>query len=113
MAIKRRVIALSRLSKASVVSGRRRSGCLAKGYRERTRFAEADLQRDLGDRARGLRQQRLGVLDATSIVIAMGRHAERPLEGPAEMVRAEPNGARERGERYLLGDMFFDVAAHG
>src|SRR5258708_39381010 len=29
------------------------------------------------------------------------------------MIRAEPNGARERGERYLLGDMFFDVAAHG
>src|SRR5260370_7432645 len=43
----------------------------------------------------------------------MGRHAERPLEGPAEMIRAEPNGARERGERYLLGDMFFDVVATG
>ena len=56
MAIKRRVIALSGLSKASAVSGWRRSGRLAKGYRERTRFAEADLQRDLGDRARGLRQ---------------------------------------------------------
>src|SRR5260370_10336996 len=29
------------------------------------------------------------------------------------MIRAEPNGARERGERYLLGDMFLGVAAHG
>src|SRR5215471_11634641 len=53
------------------------------------------------------------MLDATSVVIAMGRHAERPLERPAEMIGAEPNGARERGERYLLGDMFFNVAAHG
>src|SRR5260221_11696132 len=46
-------------------------------------------------------------------MIAMGRHAERPLEGPAEMIRAEPNGSRERGERYLLGDMFFGVVANG
>src|SRR5262249_56020335 len=43
----------------------------------------------------------------------MGWHAERPLERSAEMIGAEPNGARERGERYLLGDMFFDVAARG
>src|SRR5262249_13814202 len=50
-----------------------------------------------------------GVLDATSVVIAVGRHAERPLEGPAEMIRAQPNAVRERGERYLLCDMFFDV----
>src|SRR5258707_7494433 len=46
-------------------------------------------------------------------MIAMARHAERPLEGSVEMIRAEPNGARERGERYLLGDMFFDVVANG
>src|SRR5262245_12525395 len=43
----------------------------------------------------------------------MGRYAERPLERAAEMIRAEPNRARERGERYLLGDMFFDVVANG
>src|SRR5215472_15289210 len=42
----------------------------------------------------------------------MGWHAERSLERPAEMIRAQPNEVRERGERYLLGDMFFDVAAH-
>src|SRR5215471_4513427 len=112
MAIKRRVIAASRLSKASAITGRCRPSRLAKSCGERTRFAEADLQRDLGDRARGLRQERLGVLDATSVVIAMGWRAERSLERPAEMIRAQSNEVRERGERYLRGDMFFDVAAH-
>src|SRR5262245_12209275 len=96
-------------SEASAISGRCRPGCLAKGCRERACFAEADRQRDFGDRARGPRQERLGVLDATSVVIAVGRHAERPLEGPAEMIRAQPNAVRERGERYLLCDMFFYV----
>src|SRR5262249_2937055 len=101
-----------KLSEASAIRGRCRAGCLAKGRRERTRFAEADRQRDLGDRARGPRQERLGVVDATSVVIAVGRHAERPLEGPAEMIRAQPNTVREGSERYLLGDVFFDVRGH-
>ena len=38
-----------------------------------------------------------GVLDATGVVIAMGRHAERSLERPAEMIRAQPNEARQGG----------------
>src|SRR6516164_7865205 len=42
----------------------------------------------------------------------MGRHAERPLEGPAEMIRAQPNAVREGGKRYLLGDVFFDIRGH-
>src|SRR5262249_56575291 len=42
----------------------------------------------------------------------MGRHAERPLERPAEMIRAQPNEVRERGERYLRGDVFFDIRGH-
>src|SRR5262249_60049654 len=96
-------------SEAWGISGRCRPGCLAKGCRERGCLAEADRQRDVGDRARGPRQERLGVFDATSVVIAVGRHAERPLEGPAEMIRAQPNAVRERGERYLLCDMFFYV----
>src|SRR5258706_10650642 len=56
--------------------------------------------------------QRLGVVDATSVEIAMVRHAERPLEGPAEMIRAQPNAVREGGKRYLLGDVFFDIGGH-
>src|SRR6516162_8468903 len=100
------------LSEASAIRGRCRAGCLAKSRRERTRFAEADRQRNLGDRACWPRQQRLGVVDATSVVIAVGRHAERPLEGPAEMVRAQPNTVREGSERYLLGDVFFDIRGH-
>src|SRR2546430_11588192 len=112
MAIKPRVIALSRLSKASPVRGRCRARRLAKGCRERTRFAEADLQRDLGDRGRGLRQQRPGVLDAAGVVIAMGRHAERLLEGSAEMIRAQANEARQRRERDLFGDVVFNVSGY-
>src|SRR4029450_6828416 len=108
MAIKRRVTALSQLScKASTIGGGCRPGRLAKGCRERAGLAEADLQRDLGDRARGLRQEHLGVLDATGVVIAMGRHAERSLERPAEMIRAQPNEARQCGERYILGTVVF------
>src|SRR2546430_4162772 len=113
MAIKRRVTALSRLSrKASTIRGRCRPGRLAKGCRERTGFAEADLQRDLGDRARGLRQEHLGLLDATGVVIAMGRHAERSLERPAEMICAQPNEARQGGERDMLGDVVFDIRGY-
>src|SRR5438309_885009 len=112
MAMRRRAIACPRLSEPAAVRGRRRSGRLAKARGERTRFAEAHLQGDLGDRGRGLRQERPGVLDAASVVIAMGRHAERLLEGSAEMIRAQANEARQRGERYLFGDVFFNVSGY-
>src|SRR5262249_60214790 len=98
---------------AAAVRGRRRPGRLAKACGERTRFAESDLERDLGDRGRGLRQQRPGVLDAASVVIAMGRHAERLLEGSAEMIGAQANELRQRGERYLFRHALFNVSGHG
>src|SRR5262249_47192663 len=88
---------------------RRRPRRLAKGRGERTGFAKANFERDPGDRARGLGQQHLRVLDATGVVVAMGRHAERSLERPAEMVSAQPNGARQGVERYVLGEMFFYI----
>src|SRR5260221_10634393 len=112
IAPRRRVIVLSRLSEAAAIRGRRGPGRLAKACGERTGFAEADLERDLGDRARGLRQQRLGILDAPRVVIAVGRYAERLLERPAEMIGAQANKLRQRGERYLFGDVFFDVSGH-
>src|SRR5260221_8765215 len=112
IAPRRRVIVLSRLSEAAAIRGRRRPSRLAKAGGERTGFAEADLQRDLGDRARGLRQQRLGILDAPRVVVAVGRHAERLLERSAEMIGAQANKLRQRGERYLSGDVFFDVSGH-
>src|SRR4029450_11511509 len=113
MAIKRRVTALSQLScKASTICGRCRPGRLAKGCRERARLAKDDLQRALRDSASALRQEHLAVLDATDVAIARGRHAERSFERPAEMIGAQPNEARQGGERYLLGNVFFDIRGY-
>lgn len=40
----------------------------------------------------------------------MGRHAERLLECPAEMVRAQVSELGEGSERDLVGDMLLDIA---
>ena len=43
----------------------------------------------------------------------MRRHAERLLERPAEMVRAQASVLGEGGERDLVGDMLLDIARGG
>ena len=40
----------------------------------------------------------------------MRRHAERLLEGPAEIMRAEARQPRQGAERYRLGKMILDIA---
>ena len=42
-------------------------------------------------------------------VISMRRRTERLPEGTTKMVRTEANQPRQSRERYLLGEMFFDV----
>src|SRR5882757_8847184 len=101
-----------RSPKAPVIGGRREPGRLAEGGGERARFAEADGQADIGYRGRRPRQHLLRALDPTAGVITMRRHAEGLLEGPAEIERAEASQLRERGERYLLGQVLLDVGDH-
>src|SRR5882762_9555970 len=43
-------------------------------------------------------------------VVSMRRRAERSPEGPTKMVWAEAYQPRQSRDRYLLGEMFFDVA---
>src|SRR5258706_1813684 len=43
-------------------------------------------------------------------VVSMRRRAERSPEGPTKMVWAEAYLPRQSRDRYLLGEMFFDVA---
>src|SRR3982074_66146 len=96
-------------SQAAVIRGRGLPGRLAECGGERTGLAESDRQSDIGHRELRLGPERLGVLDASAIVISMRRHPQRLLERPAEIVRAQPNETRERGERYLLREMFLDI----
>src|SRR5258708_37081610 len=42
-------------------------------------------------------------------VVSMGRRPERLPEGTTKMVWTEANQPRQSRERYLLGEMFFDV----
>src|SRR5215475_11789969 len=85
---------------------------MAKRRREGARFAEAELEGDLGHRAGRLCQQRLGAFDAAADVIAVWRNAERLLEGAAEIVGAQMNELRQRIERYRLGEVFLDVCGN-
>jgi hypothetical protein len=76
---------------------------------EGARFTVAQGQSDIRHRRGASRQQKLGVFDATAVVIAARRQAERLLEGPAEIVRTQADQPREGRQRYRLGQMLFDV----
>src|SRR5260370_393821 len=90
-------------------SGRGKAGRFGKCRAERTGLAEARGQSDLRHRERRIGQQNLRALDASAGVIAVRRHAKGLLEGPAEIVRAEPNQLRELGERDLVAKVLLDV----
>ena len=66
--------------------------------RERARFAEADLERDVGHRRLPLRQQCLRAFDAAIDVVAVRRNAEGLFEGAAEIVGTEIDELRQRME---------------
>jgi hypothetical protein len=76
--------------------------CVSERRRERARFAEAQLERDVGLRRTRICQQRLGALDASVDVVAVQWNAERLLEGAAEIVGAEVNDVRQHMEWVLL-----------
>src|SRR6266404_8891286 len=80
--------ALPGLCESSAIRGRCEASRLVKRRSERTHFTEADSQSDVRHRGRTFRQQCLGMFDATVVVISMRWHAERLLEGSAEVVRA-------------------------
>src|SRR5258707_7707408 len=101
----------ARLYKGPAIRRRRDARRLVERRGERARFAVADGHSDIRHRRRGLRQQKLGAFDATAVVISMRRHAERLLEGPAEIIRAQANQPRESRERYRLGEMLLDVGS--
>ena len=103
--------ASARLCKGPAIRRRRDARRLVERRGERARFAVADGHSDIRHRRRGLRQQQLGAFDATAVVISMRRHAERLLEGPAEIIRAQANEPRESRERYRLGEMLLDVGS--
>ena len=92
-----------------MIPGRRLPGRFAERGRERTRLAKPDRQSDLGHRELRLGQERLGVLDASAVVISVRRHPEGLLKRAAEIIRTQTNETRERGERYLFGEMFLDI----
>src|SRR6202040_3075912 len=85
------------------------AGRLAERRRQRARLTEAERQRDFGHRQRALGQHCLGALDATIHVISVRRHAERLLEGAAEMVRTELREPCEHAKGYLLAQMLLDI----
>ena len=87
----------ARLCDGQPIRRRRDARRLVERCGERARFAVADGHSDIRHRRRGLRQQKLGAFDATAVVISMRRHAERLLEGPAEIIRLKPTSrARAR-----------------
>src|SRR3954471_24348606 len=99
-------------SQAALISGWRLPGRLAERGGERAGLAESDRQADIGYRQLRLGQERLGLLDASAVVIPVGRHPQRLLERPAEIIGTQANETRKRGERYLLGEMFLDIRGH-
>src|SRR5712671_2723761 len=100
------------LAEAALIAARRLSGDLAERGSERARLAEAEGEPDLGDRVPARGQHDLGLLDAASGVIAMRWHAERLLEGAAEIIGGEPGETGKRRERDLLEQMLLDIRGH-
>src|SRR3954447_5661240 len=92
-----------------VIAGWREPRCLAERGGERAGLAESDRQSDVGHGELRLGQEHLGLLDTSAIVISVRRHSKGLLERAAEIVRAQTNETRERGEWYLLGKMFLDI----
>src|SRR5258708_21255503 len=96
-------------SQAPAILGRSATCGLAKGRCERAGCTKAEHQADFRHRVRRSRQQRLGMLDAAAAVIAVRWNAERLLESPTEIMRAQMNEPRQRRQRNLLGQVFLDI----
>ena len=78
---------------------------------ERVRTAEAYRQTDFRHGACAVCQQYFGVFNTTIGLVVMWRHAERLLEYPAEMMRAQTHELRQRANRYPLIEMFLDIGS--
>src|SRR6266851_10518273 len=85
------------LFESATIVRRRLPRSPAKGRRERTGAAEADIERHVGDRRLAIRQQGPGARNATIRVIAVRRNTERALEGAREVICAQLHKVRQCG----------------
>src|ERR1700733_16021620 len=86
------------LSKCAVIAARRLTCDLPEYGRKRAGLAKANGQTDFRYRMLSLGQHQLRSLDASVGVVSMRRNAERLLECPAKMKRAQSRQARPYAE---------------